>query len=187
MPPVDARQHNCIPLQNPASQNILPIMKTLPLAYHITWGTYGTRLRGGNAPYVDRNHNQYGTPLPPPNPTMQHADHDRMKYDPVYLTEEQRLTVRAAIIDVAHRYNWHIHANAANTDHIHFVITADREGEALRDALKAVACKVLNKKFGRCEWWAEKGSAKYIWDDAYLRAAIEYVKKQDTLPPLPPT
>jgi REP element-mobilizing transposase RayT len=161
-------------------------MTTYPLAYHITWGTYGTRLRGGDAPYVDRKHNQYGTPLPPPNPAVAHADRDRMKYDPVYLTEEQRSTVRDAVLDVARRYHWHIHTEAANTDHIHVVITAKREGEALRDALKAVACKALNKKFGKREWWAEKGSAKYIWDEAYLQNAIEYVGKQDTLPPIPP-
>src|SRR5688500_18791040 len=33
------------------------------LAYHITWGTYGTRLHGDPRKTVDRLHNQYGDPV----------------------------------------------------------------------------------------------------------------------------
>ena len=34
-----------------------------------------------------------------------------------------------------------IHANAAQSDHVHVVITAIREGEQLRDVLKATATR----------------------------------------------
>src|SRR5438876_12296826 len=33
------------------------------LAYHITWGTYGTRLHGDPRKTVDRQHNAYGEPI----------------------------------------------------------------------------------------------------------------------------
>jgi hypothetical protein len=34
-----------------------------PLAYHITWGTYGTRLHGDKRGTVDRENNAFGTPV----------------------------------------------------------------------------------------------------------------------------
>src|SRR2546421_11369035 len=42
-----------------------------PLAYHITWGTYGTRLHGDGRGTVDREHNEYGTPVLGPDPERQ--------------------------------------------------------------------------------------------------------------------
>jgi hypothetical protein len=33
------------------------------IAYHITWGTYGTRLHGDPRGTVDREHNQRGSPI----------------------------------------------------------------------------------------------------------------------------
>ena len=33
------------------------------LAFHITWGTYGTRLHGDPRGTVDRNHNHFGDPV----------------------------------------------------------------------------------------------------------------------------
>jgi hypothetical protein len=34
-----------------------------PLAYHITFGTYGTRLHGDERGTVERAHNVYGEPI----------------------------------------------------------------------------------------------------------------------------
>jgi len=76
------------------------------------------------------------------------------------------------------RYNWTIHALAAQSDHVHVVITACREGEQLRDALKACASKALNRQFGRRVWWAEKGSAKHLWERSYFQNSVSYVNEQ---------
>src|SRR3954447_10496252 len=99
-----------------------------PQAYHITWGTYGARLTGGDKPYVDRWHNEYGTPLPQPDESREDAARERMTEEPVVLTLEQRKWIERAIIELAGRYNWTIHAIAAQSDHVHVVITAMREG-----------------------------------------------------------
>jgi REP element-mobilizing transposase RayT len=58
------------------------------------------------------------------------------------------------------------------------VITANRNGEELRDALKAVACRALNKKFGKRTWWAEGGSSKYLWEQNYFDNSVDYVHRQ---------
>jgi len=51
-------------------------------------------------------------------------------------------------------------------------------GAQLRDALKAVASRALNKQFGTKTWWAEKGSAKYLWERDYFENARDYVADQ---------
>src|SRR6266545_1979720 len=127
-----------------------------PQAYHITWGTYGARLTGSQKPYVDRWHNEYGTPLPEADQAREDAARERMREEPVKLTVEQRRVVEEAIQEVSQRYGWTVHAIAAQTDHVHVIVTANREGEALRDALKACASRALNAKYGKRTWWAEK-------------------------------
>jgi hypothetical protein len=118
------------------------------MGFHISWGTYGTRLHGSSKPHVERDHNVPGTPFAPTDPYREDEARARMKGDSVSLSPEQRKLVEKAVRDVATRYRWTIHAIAAHSDHVHVVLTALREGESLRDALKAVASRALNKEYG---------------------------------------
>ena len=152
--------------------------KAYPMGFHITWGVYGGRLTGSQKPYVDRWHNEYGTPLPERDQNREDAARDRMGEDPVHLTREQRDVVEEAIRDVCTRYDWPLHALASQSDHTHVVLTAMRDGPELRDALKAIATRALNKRFGRRTWWAEGGSAKYLWERDYFENAVDYVRRQ---------
>ncbi len=149
-----------------------------PMGFHITWGTHGARVHGSDKPHVDRDHNEYGAPFAPADRAREEAARERMRGNPVSLTLEQRSVVEEAVRDVATRYGWTIHALAPQSDHTHVVITACREGEALREALKAVASKALNKQFGKRTWWAEGGSAKYLWERNYFENAVDYVRRQ---------
>ncbi len=129
-----------------------------PMGFHITWGTKGTRLHGSQKPHVDREHNEYGTPFAPTDPKREEESRHRMNGDPVYLRIKERRLVEKTLRDVAKRYGWTIHSLAVQSDHAHVVITACRVGKALRDALKAVASRALNKRFGKRDWWAERGA-----------------------------
>jgi REP element-mobilizing transposase RayT len=149
-----------------------------PQGFHITWGTYGTRLHGSTRPHVDRDHSDYGAALAPTDPAREAESRARMSQDPVYLTLPQRGEVERAIRALAKRYGWLIQAIAVQRDHVHVVITAMREGEQLREALKACATKALNKMFGRKPRWAEGGSAKYLWERPYFENAVNYVHRQ---------
>lgn len=149
-----------------------------PQGYHITFGAYGDRLPGTPKPHVDLDHNKYGEPLAPKNPVREHDCRERMSWDPVSLTLEQRKLVESAISDLCARYSWPIHAMAAQSDHVHVVLTANREGKQLRNALKAAASKALNKQYGARAWWVENGSTKYLWETDYFHAAIKYVSDQ---------
>ena len=101
-----------------------------------------------------------------------------MKYEPVRLTLDQRRLVESAIAGLCTRYNWHVHAIAVQSDHVHVVLSADREGEPLREAIKASASRALNNTYGRRKSWASNGSAKHLWETDYFRAAVRYVKRQ---------
>ncbi len=102
-----------------------------------------------------------------------------MSEDPVSLSPEQRKEVERAIADLAARYEWKIRAMAAQSDHVHVVITAPRDGNGLREALKAVASRALNARFGkRKHWWAENGSDKHLSEPEYFENAIDYVRRQ---------
>lgn len=102
-----------------------------------------------------------------------------MSESSVVLSPDQRKTVELAIVEVADKYNWKIHAMAAQSDHVHVVITAQRDGNGLREALKAVASRALNARFGkRKHWWAENGSDKHLYEPEYFEAAINYVQGQ---------
>jgi REP element-mobilizing transposase RayT len=149
-----------------------------PRAYHITWGTYGARLHGSDRPHVDRDHNEYGTPFAPADLEKEESARHRMTQSPVTLSPQQRKEVEQAIRDFAARFGFTIHAIAIQTDHSHVVITADRVGDELREALKACASRALNKTYGKRKWWAENGSTKWLWELDYFENATDYVARQ---------
>jgi REP element-mobilizing transposase RayT len=149
-----------------------------PQAYHITWGTYGTRLHGCERPFVDEYHNEHGTPFPPTDPEREFEAREAMVDDAVILTVEQRRVVDQALTELAARFEWTIHALAPKKDHTHIVITALRDGDELREALKAGASRALNALYGKRRWWAEGGSDRYLWERSYFLNAIDYVNRQ---------
>lgn len=149
-----------------------------PQAYFVSWGTYGARLHGSPQPHVDRDHNGYKHPFPPTDPRREQNARERMNNGAVRLTIEERKVVEDAIRDVCERYGWTIHAVAPQSDHTHVVLTAFRDGEELREALKACASRALNKHFRKRRWWAEGGSTKYMWERSYFLNAKNYVERQ---------
>jgi hypothetical protein len=51
-------------------------MDAVPLAYFITFHTYGTWIHGDDRGSVDRHHNLYGTPMLPPDPSRRFQSSD---------------------------------------------------------------------------------------------------------------
>jgi REP element-mobilizing transposase RayT len=149
-----------------------------PQAYHITFGVYLARPPGSAKPHVDRDHNEYQGPLAPTDSEREAGSRENAGDTEVSLNLEQRKVVEAAIREVAKRYGWIIHAIAIQNDHAHVVISAPRAGDQLREAIKAVASKWLNKQFGKRRWWAEGGSDRYLWESDYFDDAVKYVRDQ---------
>jgi REP element-mobilizing transposase RayT len=159
----------------------------VPLAYLITFRSYGTWLHGDERGSVDRFHNQYGTPYSPPNSARQTQAQHRLDHTPVTLNAEQRESVAQAIRETCDVHKWLLRALNVRTNHVHAVLSTNVRPELALNALKTNATRQLRQKQ---EWqysrspWSDGGSRRYVWTELGLERAIDYViNGQDGPPP----
>ena len=159
-------------------------MYSRPLAYFLTWHTYGTWLHGREEGSVDRRNNRYGTPLIKPNPTRQAKSRDRMKHPPVVLSKNGRALVGNVIREHCSLRNWHIHALAVRTNHVHLVVDAgDVTPDQVVSQLKQWGTRRLRQKNiidAEQKVWSRHSSRRHLFDESALHGAIRYtVEGQD--------
>jgi hypothetical protein len=149
-----------------------------PLAYFLTWATYGTWLPGDQRGWVDYRR---GWQLPDPVKQLEAAA--RMTANACILNEVQRYAVHEQVAETCNHKGWLSHAVNCRTNHLHIVVTAPVSPKIARAQLKAWCTrklKSLQRSAGagvclRDEWWAERGSQRYVNDQASLEAVILYV------------
>jgi REP element-mobilizing transposase RayT len=151
--------------------------------WHITFGTHGSRLHGGERPTVDRRRNKLGQVFEPESHAREQHQRSLMCSPPVLLTHAQRECVEAAIPELCSRGGWELVACAAQGDHVHVLCKAPASvhGKQARKWLKRWLTQRLNERFTMQSWWAEGGSTKVVGDDAYLANAVRYITRQQTL------
>jgi hypothetical protein len=150
-----------------------------PLAYLVTWSTYGTWLPGDERGWVEYRH---GWQLP--DPARQLEAEAKMTEDACRLDVAQRELVHKTIERHCTIRGWKLHAVNCRTNHMHVVVTANHRPEVVRAQFKAWCTrrlKELEVARGRVapireNWWAERGSQRYVNDDDSLEAAIIYVR-----------
>ncbi|MBI1338047.1 MAG: hypothetical protein GC164_13955 [Phycisphaera sp.] len=158
--------------------------------WHITFGTYGSRLHGADEPTVDRQHNQLHAPFLPADAQRHEKAARMMKADTVWLTQPQRAVIEALVPKICERGGWGYGMVAApgepDNDHVHVLLHADStvHGKRIRMWLKRWLTEELNSRWprGKDVWWAEAGSTLAVKDERYLRNVYEYIKRQRTLP-----
>ncbi|HTU24854.1 MAG TPA: hypothetical protein VMF30_05625 [Pirellulales bacterium] len=105
------------------------------------------------------------------------------------LDEQERRLVTATIENHCARRGWVTHAINCRSNHVHVVLTAAARPAEVRRQLKAWTSRALGahereravgrdvapKPFRR-RWWSERGSTRYLNDEAGLEAAILYVR-----------
>jgi REP element-mobilizing transposase RayT len=144
-----------------------------PLAYLITWTTYGSWLLGDARGWVEG-----GTPgVRAGDPAREAAARDRLLTPPVVLSEAQRSVVEATIRDHCRFRGWQLHAVSARSNHVHVVATAPVAPETVMNQFKAWCSRRLNEQTpGRgTRWWTAHGSTKWIGDEGCFRNAVRYV------------
>ena len=153
-----------------------------PLAYLITWTTYGTWLHGDDRGSFDR-HGDYLSS----DPARRDAEAAMLVEDPVYLTPDQRAVVDAILVEACGNLGWVLHTRNVRTNHVHVVVSAAEDGKRIRSRLKALASLRLSEhagflpsagKNGARKWFTEKGNVEEIWDDRHLAEVIDYVNDQ---------
>jgi REP element-mobilizing transposase RayT len=145
-----------------------------PIAYFLTWVTYGTWPPGDARGWVE-----YRRGWQLPDPIRELEAKARMSEDACILKPEQRLAVERQIAETCAHRGWTLHTVNCRSNHIHVVVTADRViPKKIRSDLKAWATRTLKTKFDstRKNWWAERGSVRYINREDDLEAAILYVR-----------
>jgi len=149
-----------------------------PLAYLITFRTRGTWLHGDQRGSIDRFHNRYRSPYIPPNPTWHQYNLNALKVPPLVLGARQRKSIAAAIRETCEIRKWTLLAHNVRTNHVHTVVTANRDSELVLIALKANATRQLRADklwLHSISPWARKGSEIKLWTERSIAGAIDYV------------
>jgi len=150
-----------------------------PLAYLLTWTTYGTWLSGDRRTSVTHHNNKPGTPYSPADAVVTAAVRATMKHDPLYLSLDMRGCVDRTIRDHCEYRQWKLHAVNARSNHVHAVLSAALEPESVMAQLKAWSTRRLREasfvEIDR-QVWTKHGSTRYLWDDKAIHDASRYVR-----------
>ena len=151
------------------------------LAYHIVWTTYGAWLPGDARGWVKTK----TLGVQEPDPKREHQAREHMAEKAVGLDASQRAMVEQTIRDHCRIREWTLHAVNARSNHIHVVVTADRDADEVMRQFKAWCSRKLSDaaglnekvavKAGRRRWFTEGGGNETIEDEEYLENAIRYV------------
>ncbi len=155
--------------------------------WHITFGTYGTRLHGGERPTVDKQHNQRGEAFVATTPQREQFERMRMKFPPRFLTSAQREFIEIQVPEICTRGGWSYRICAGAPDHVHLFcdVVPQVHGEKVRRLVKRWLGQELSERWPLSEgesWWAEEGSNIAIQEVGYLNNAFAYIARQRATP-----
>jgi len=151
--------------------------------WHITFGTYGTRLHGSHRPTVDKQHNRRGTPFLALDAQREQAAQVRMKDPFRLLIAQQRAHIEEQLPAICQRGGWGYRIAAAEGDHVHLLcdVPTAVHGKQVRRLVK----RWLGQELSECwplsdtqRWWAVGGSNIAVREQAYLENVYRYVLRQ---------
>lgn len=149
-----------------------------PIAYFITFRTYGTWLHGDERGSTDHHHNAYGAPLLHPHAGLRRSARLRLVQPPVTLSKPGRNAVAMVIRQVCDHHDWILHSSNVRSNHVHIVVSAPQTPEHVMLAFKSWCTRRL-RQLGLAQngakVWSRHGSTKYIWKPNQLTEACRYV------------
>ena len=159
-----------------------------PLAYFLTWPTYGTWLPGDERGGVEYRH---GWQLA--DPARKREAQARLTEDACLLDQDQHRLVELTIADHCRVRGWTLDTVNCRSNQVHVIVAGDREPKEIREQFKAWCTRRLkalqqerlrplsaddsSAAAIRQKWWAERGSAFYVNDEEGLEAVIHYVRE----------
>jgi hypothetical protein len=164
-----------------------------PLAYFLTWTTYGTWLPGDPRGWV-----LHGRGSQLPDPILELEANARMTEDACRLDHNQQELVEKTIAGHCRIRGWMLYAVNCRSNHVRVVVAANRHPDDVREQFKAwctrrlkhwqrerrgtTAVDAVPSNAIRQNWWAERGSGLYINDDEALEGVIHYVLEAQDRP-----
>ncbi len=152
-----------------------------PLAYLITFTTYGTWLHGDKRDSVNEEHNRFGEEFVPCNPGLNIKEQSLLKHPPIKLNAFCRNIVLRAVLEICEFRGWLAHSVHVRSNHVHIVVTGREKPEKMMRDFKIYATRAIKKRSDKIfaeRYWTRHGSTKYIWTKEKLRSSIEYVKNE---------
>ena len=150
-----------------------------PLAYFLTWTTYGTWL-----PRDDRGWAKRKKGFQDPQPKLREWSDRKLEEPPCTLSLRQRALVDQTIRERCEMRGWKLWAVNVRSNHVHVVVFArDTSPAKVRNEFKARCSARLSEDRAaqglptRRRWWTERGSLRYLNDEGSLEAAILYVNE----------
>lgn len=150
-----------------------------PIAYLLTWRTYGTWLHGDERTSNERSRDdRFGTIHRELNRPLNEKMSAEQRQVSVVLNDEQRRAVHESIVETCTHRGYGLRAANVRTNHAHAVVSALVKPEKVVNDLKAYATRRLREErlIGNCDRvWSRGASTRYLWKPAFVDAAIEYV------------
>jgi len=149
-----------------------------PVAFFITFSTYGTWLHGRAPGSVDRGHNVPRTPWLPVDTGLESARRQQMRQPEYVLDDARRQVVLRTILEVARHRQWRIWAVHVRTNHVHVVVSAAARPEKVMIDFKAWASRRLREAFNEDadrDRWTQHGSTRYLWNESAVGETSAYV------------
>lgn len=146
-----------------------------PLAFFLTWTTYGTWLPGDERGWNRKHEGK----IQERNPELEAAARTKMTETEFHLNEQHRVIVKETIVKHCRIRSWHLHIANPRSNHVHVVVTAHGYApNVVRDQLKAWCTRKLKEAGVKREnMWTEGGSKKSINTLEDLATVIEYASE----------
>jgi REP element-mobilizing transposase RayT len=157
-----------------------------PVAYLLTFRTYGTWLPDEQRGSVTKKSNHYGTPVQAGLYRFERVSRRNMRFPRFLLTKGMRLVLREAVPEFCKRRSVELRALHVGQNHVHLVIEASGKPEQLLNWVKAKSTSRLKEQglVGQTQKvWARHGSTRYLWNEDQSRTAAQYVLTGQELVP----
>jgi REP element-mobilizing transposase RayT len=148
------------------------------MALLLTWRTYGTWLPGDARGYMDETRNAHGEPFKGADVFLENAARGQMAQAPFELSPSLRLTADRCLREACKFRDWTLLALNVRTNHVHVVVATGGSSKGLIETLKARVTRVLREEgvvAPEQKVWARGGSARLLWDEEGVAAAVDYV------------
>lgn len=150
-----------------------------PLAFLITFRTYGTWLHGDDHYSVDRHgKNHYGGAKVLPSRNLAGMMNEGRTSKVFELNGKQRAVVETAVRSVCKARGYKLIAINVRTNHVHIVVEAFIAPEKVINAFKSNCTRELRAAdlvSVDQQVWSRGGSRRYLWKPAHVSGAVDYV------------
>jgi len=155
----------------------VPSTPDVPLAYFLTWSTYGSRLHGDQRGSVERANRNPNLTTYESRPNLESFERNLLHAPIMRLDQRSQQVVLSTFREVSQFRHWRLWAAHIRTEHVHVVIEAEARPEKVVVDLKARATRLLREAglIGKDQQlWTQHASTRHLWNLDSLERAIHY-------------